>query len=251
MSHLREERTGDRGSGELRQIELGRGAGAASRRCGRSAPSGRTVGRALLSFLDGCRPSAPVFQARLAILAAARPRDRIIECTWGQALLLDGLDLVQIGAEAEPDAGESGCQSGCTCERRAQLTAERIPFDGNRIIHIKPDVLMCPRHESASHTSSISVEGLRMWRSDDQHSGVSQLGGARIGVPFGALRERSSLLALGLAQAGSHGRCRLGILLKISSAAILVKIGLYRFWGGGTVWEALMLVCFIFVHEKV
>jgi len=71
-----------------------------------------------------------------------------------------------------------------------------------------------------------------MRRSDDQHSGVSQLGGVRIGVPFGALRERSSLLALGLAQAGSHGRCRLGISLKISSAAILVIIGLYRFGGG-------------------
>ena len=74
-----------------------------------------------------------------------------------------------------------------------------------------------------------------MRRSDYQHFRVSQLGGVRIGVPFGALRERSSLLALGLAQAGSHGHCRLGISLKISSAAILVIIGLYRFGGGHSV----------------
>jgi len=72
-----------------------------------------------------------------------------------------------------------------------------------------------------------------MRRSDDQHFRVSQLGGVRIGVPFGALRGRSSLLALGLAQARSHRRCRLGVSLNISSAAILVKIGLYRF-GGAT-----------------
>jgi len=71
-----------------------------------------------------------------------------------------------------------------------------------------------------------------MRRSDDQHSGVSQLGGMCIAVPFGALRERSSLLALGLAQAGSHERCQRGISLKISSAAIFVKIGLYRLGGG-------------------
>jgi len=51
VSHLREQRTGDRGSGELRQIELGRGAGAASWRCGRSAPSGRTRRRARLDKL--------------------------------------------------------------------------------------------------------------------------------------------------------------------------------------------------------
>jgi len=128
VSHLREQRTGDRGSGELRQIELGRGAGAASWRCGRSAPSGRTRRRARLDKLSqtwrGCRPSAPVLQARLlAVLAAARPHDRILKCTRGQALLLDGLDLVQVGAEAEPDTGESRCQRGCTCERRAKLSA--------------------------------------------------------------------------------------------------------------------------------
>jgi len=88
-----------------------------------------------------------------------------------------------------------------------------------------------PRRESATRTTSISANGLRMRRSDDQHFRVSQLDGVRIGVPFGALRERSSLLALGLAQAGSHRRCRIGISLKISSAAILVKIGL-PVWGG-------------------
>ena len=79
------------------------------------------VGRALISFLEAGadRPSVPVIQARLAVLTGARPLDRILECTRGQALLLDALDLVQVGAEAEPDAGGSRCQSGCTCERRA------------------------------------------------------------------------------------------------------------------------------------
>jgi len=89
------------------------------------------------------------------------------------------------------------------------------------------------RRESATRTTSISADGLRMRRSDHQHSGASQLDGARIGVPFGALRERSSLLALGLAQAGSHGRCRRGMSQKISLGAILVKSD-YTGLGGAT-----------------
>jgi len=72
VSHLREQRAGDRGSDELLQIELCRGAGAASWRCGRSAPSGRTQRRARLDKLSrtwrGCRPSAPVLRPRLAVL---------------------------------------------------------------------------------------------------------------------------------------------------------------------------------------
>ena len=92
-----------------------------------------------------------------------------------------------------------------------------LQIEQNRFIHSEIEMIQRPRRESATRTTSISASGLRMRRSDDQHFRVSQLGGVRIGVPFGALRERSSPLALGLAQAGSHEHCQRGISLKISS----------------------------------
>jgi hypothetical protein len=127
LLRLRQQRAGDRGSGELRQIELVRARPAL--RLGdedRARPvAALDAGLALTSFLEPGADVAPVLQPRLAVLVGPRPLDQVLEYTRGQALLLDALDVAKVGAEAEPDAGGSRRQSGCTCERRAQLSASR------------------------------------------------------------------------------------------------------------------------------